>query len=98
MPGWLHSDQVAGFDWNRRLTSSEFAAGHSLRADRAGGGRHRRDHRAAWGARIKARGIYRDPVRSSRGHFVKASGLRWISLLLLAPVPFAGRVWVLPFL
>ena len=31
-----------------------------------------------WGAKIKARGIYRDPVRSSRGHFVKASGLRWI--------------------
>jgi hypothetical protein len=25
-----------------------------------------------WGARISARGIYRDPVRSSRGHFVKA--------------------------
>jgi hypothetical protein len=23
-----------------------------------------------WGAKIKARGIYRDPVRSSRGHFV----------------------------
>jgi hypothetical protein len=42
-----------------------------------------------WGARIKARGIYRDPVRSSQGHFVKASGLRWISLMLLAPVPFA---------
>jgi len=51
-----------------------------------------------WGVRIKARGIYRDPVRSSRGHFVKASGLRWISLMLLAPVPFAGRVWALPFL
>jgi len=51
-----------------------------------------------WGARIKARGIYRDPVRSSRGHFVKASGLRWVSLMLLAPVPFAGRVWALPFL
>ena len=29
-----------------------------------------------WGAKIKARGIYRDPVRSSHGHFVKASGLR----------------------
>jgi hypothetical protein len=27
-----------------------------------------------WGARIKARGIYRDPVRSSHGHFVKACG------------------------
>ncbi len=37
-----------------------------------------------WGARIKARGIYRDPVRSSHGHFVKASGLRWLSLMLLA--------------
>lgn len=51
-----------------------------------------------WGARIKARGIYRDSVRSSHGHFVKASGLRWISLMLLAPVPFARRVWALPFL
>ena len=29
-----------------------------------------------WGARINARGIYRDPVRSSKGHFVKTSGLR----------------------
>ena len=34
-----------------------------------------------WGARIKARGIYRDPVRSSKGHFVKTSGLRWLSLM-----------------
>ena len=51
-----------------------------------------------WGKRIKARGIYRDPVRSSHGHFVKTSGLRWLSLMLLAPVPWAGRVWALPFL
>jgi hypothetical protein len=51
-----------------------------------------------WGRRIKARGIYRDPVRGSHGHFVKASGLRWLSLMLLAPVPWAGRVWALPFL
>jgi hypothetical protein len=51
-----------------------------------------------WGARIRARGIYRDPVRSSHGHFVKTSGLRWISLMLLAPIPWAGRVWALPFL
>src|SRR3712207_5237334 len=35
-----------------------------------------------WGTRIRGRGIYRDPVRSSHGHFVKASGLRWISLML----------------
>ena len=50
------------------------------------------------GAKIKAKGIYRDPVRSSHGHFVKASGLRWLSLMLLAPIPWAGRTWALPFL
>jgi DDE superfamily endonuclease len=50
------------------------------------------------GKRISALGIYRDPVRSSDSHFVKASGLRWLSLMLLAPVPWAGRVWALPFL
>src|ERR687884_2225672 len=50
------------------------------------------------GKRIRAKGIYRDPVRSSHGHFVKASGLRWLSLMLLAPVSWAGGVWALPFL
>ncbi len=50
------------------------------------------------GAKIKAKGIYRDPVRSSHSHFVKASGLRWLSLMLLAPIPWAKRVWALPFL
>src|SRR3954465_3084564 len=47
---------------------------------------------------ISAKGIYRDPVRSSKGHFVKASGLRWLSLMLLVPISWAGRVWALPFL
>ena len=51
-----------------------------------------------WGAKIAARGIYRDPVRSSKGHFVKASGLRWVSVQLLARIPWADRVWGLPFL
>ena len=50
------------------------------------------------GKRIPAKGIYRDPVRSSHSHFVKASGLRWVSLMLLAPVPWAARTWALPFL
>jgi hypothetical protein len=50
------------------------------------------------GAHIKAKGIYRDPVRSSHSHFVKASGLRWLCLMLLVPIPWAGRVWALPFL
>ena len=51
-----------------------------------------------WGAKIKARGIYRDPVRSSHSHFVKTSGLRWLSLMLVVPIPWAKRVWALPFL
>jgi hypothetical protein len=50
------------------------------------------------GAKIAAKGIYRDPVRSSKSHFVKASGLRWISMQVLAEIPWAGRVWGLPFL
>jgi hypothetical protein len=50
------------------------------------------------GKHIQAKGIYRDPVRSSHGHFVKASGLRWLSLMVLVPIPWAGRVWALPFL
>jgi hypothetical protein len=50
------------------------------------------------GAKIKAKGIYRDPVRSSHSHYVKASGLRWLSLMLLVPIPWAHRVWALPFL
>jgi hypothetical protein len=50
------------------------------------------------GARIAAKGIYRDAVRSSRSHVAKASGLRWVCLMLLAPVPWAGRVWALPCL
>lgn len=39
------------------------------------------------GAKIKAKGIYQDPVHSSQSHFVKASGLRWLSLMLLTPIP-----------
>ena len=50
------------------------------------------------GRQIAARGIYRDPVRSSKEFFVKTSGLRWISLMLLTPIPWAKRVWALPFL
>jgi hypothetical protein len=50
------------------------------------------------GKKIEAKGIYRDPVRSSHGHFVKTSGLRWVCVALLAPIPWAGRVWALPFL
>lgn len=50
------------------------------------------------GAMIKAKGIYRDPVRSSQSHFVKCSGLRWMCIMLLTTIPWAERVWALPLL
>ena len=50
------------------------------------------------GAKIKGRGICRDAVRSSRQQLVEASGLRWISLMWLGHVPWAGRHWALPVL
>jgi hypothetical protein len=50
------------------------------------------------GKKIKAKGIYRDPVRSSHSHFVKVSGLRWLSMMLLVEIPWAKKVWGLPFL
>ncbi len=50
------------------------------------------------GAQIAAKGVYRDAVRSTHSHFVKATGLRWVSLMLLTPIPWARRVWALPFL
>jgi len=51
-----------------------------------------------WGKLIKARGIYRDAVRSSKSHFVKCSGLRWIAVMLVTPITWANRTWALPFL
>lgn len=51
-----------------------------------------------WGKRIKARGIYRDAVRSSKSLFVKCSGLRWMVMAFVPELPGAGgRCWALPF-
>jgi hypothetical protein len=51
-----------------------------------------------YGKKIAARGVYRDPVRSTHETFVKSSGLRWVCAMLLVEVPWASRVWALPFL
>ncbi|MDQ3182448.1 MAG: transposase [Actinomycetota bacterium] len=51
-----------------------------------------------WGKRIAAKGVYRDPVRSTHQNFVKSSGLRWVCVMLLVEIPWASRVWALPFL
>jgi hypothetical protein len=50
------------------------------------------------GEKIAAKGIYRDAVASRKSFFVKTSGLRWLSMMLLTPIPWARRVWALPFL
>jgi hypothetical protein len=50
------------------------------------------------GDHITAKGIYRDPVRSSHAHMVKASGLRWLGCMVLTPIAWANRVWALPCL
>jgi hypothetical protein len=51
-----------------------------------------------YGKRISAKGVYRDPVRSTHENFVKSSGLRWVCAMLLVEMPWASRVWALPFL
>lgn len=51
-----------------------------------------------WGKKIAAKGVYRDPVRSTHENFVKSSGLRWVCVMLLVEIPWAARVWALPFL
>ena len=51
-----------------------------------------------YGRKISARGVYRDPVRSTHDTFVKSSGLRWVCVMFLVEIPWASRVWALPFL
>ena len=48
------------------------------------------------GTKITAKGIDRDPARSSHSHSIKPSALRWPPPLRLPPVPFAGATWALP--
>lgn len=50
------------------------------------------------GKKITAKGCYRDPVRSTKTQVVRCFGLKWVSLMLLVPVPWSSRVWALPFL
>jgi hypothetical protein len=50
------------------------------------------------GEKIRAKGVFRDAVRSSKNYTVHCFGLRWISMMLLVAVPWSSRVWALPFL
>jgi hypothetical protein len=50
------------------------------------------------GPKIKAKGYYRDAVRSSKSQVVKASGLKWLVMALSVRLPFMPRALALPFL
>jgi hypothetical protein len=50
------------------------------------------------GEKIKAKGCYRDPVRSTEKHVIRCFGLKWLSMMLIVPVPWSERCWALPFL
>jgi hypothetical protein len=49
------------------------------------------------GKKIKAKGWYRDAVRSKGNHVVTCLGLEWLCLMLIVPVPWSSRYWALPF-
>lgn len=50
------------------------------------------------GKRIKAKGCYRDAVRSTQHQVVKCFGLKWVCMMLLVRFPWSSRLWALPFL
>jgi DDE superfamily endonuclease len=50
------------------------------------------------GRQLAANGCSRDAVRSTQTHVMRCFGLKWVVMMLLVPVPWARRVWALPFL
>jgi hypothetical protein len=50
------------------------------------------------GRKIKYKGWFRDPIRSTVNHVSKSLGIRWICLAILVPVPWSQRLWALPFM
>lgn len=50
------------------------------------------------GRKIKAKGLYRDAVRSSQSKVVTSFGLKWECMMLIVPLPWCKRPWALPFL
>jgi hypothetical protein len=50
------------------------------------------------GRQIKAKGCYRDAVRSSKKVLIKCFGLKWVSMMVLVRPPWSQRVRALPFL
>jgi len=51
-----------------------------------------------YGRRIPYKARSHDAVRSSTGHTVTTSGIRWLCVCALVHVPWSSRPWALPFL
>jgi hypothetical protein len=51
-----------------------------------------------WGPKIKYKGVFRDPIRSTLKRVSYAVGIRWIVLALVVWTPWSRRQWSLPFL
>lgn len=50
------------------------------------------------GKKIKYKGWFRDPLRSTANHVSKSLGIRWGCLTILVSVPWSQRRWALPFM
>jgi hypothetical protein len=50
------------------------------------------------GKKIKAKGVYRDAVRSSQSKVITCFGLKWECMALIVSLPWCKRPWALPFL
>jgi hypothetical protein len=51
-----------------------------------------------WGPKIRAKSIFRDNGRSSKGYHHFTPALRWVCMMLLVKPPWSQRPWGLPFL
>ena len=51
-----------------------------------------------WGPKIKIKGIFRDPIRSTKKKVIHSPGIRWLCMSIVVPVPWGRRCWALPFL
>lgn len=51
-----------------------------------------------WGAKIRAKSIFRDGKRSSKGYMNFTPALRWVCMALSVSPSWSKRVWALPFL
>jgi len=50
------------------------------------------------GKKIRAKGCYRDAIRSTEKKVVTCFGLKWICMALIVPLPWNKRPWALPFM